>query len=187
MVSCLITEEVLQETISKLYNAFVDCPTADGKPYDDLESAMKSLEDFIAVTQKMAQAVGSVDESFLENIDLLVSAYHEFWRRPFPVGFESGQKVSSAIMERALRNMLKTFEGLTQDNCNANNPIEIDLIPIAEAERFNDWAEGLPAVSDMDSNGNTPIRVMHQPPPPSSYGMGSLIASFLLGWWIGSD
>ena len=191
MSNCLINDETLRQPIAKLYDAFVDCPSAVGESYDNLGVAMDNLNDFVVLTEKMAQAVGNVDESFLGNVDNLVGIYHDFWSRPFPAGFERGQILGSAIMEQSFRNMLKTFERLEKGDYSPNKPIDINLVPMAESARFEEWAVGLSAVPVpvpvADSYEDKQFTMRHRLSPPSSCSFGSLAVAFLLGWWLDYD
>jgi hypothetical protein len=59
-----------------------------------------------AADYAIPRGVGEVGKE----VDNLVGAYHDLWRRPFPTGLEKGQILTAAVFERLMRTLLDSFE-----------------------------------------------------------------------------
>jgi hypothetical protein len=87
-----------------------------------------------------------------------------------------GQPLFSAVLERPMRDLLRTLQSLTE--AESEDYLEEPLITLDAEEElncFNTWLDGLA------SHQRIGLR------PSQGCGLGALTASFLLGWWFGRD
>jgi hypothetical protein len=95
----------LPEEISRLFENMLDLT-------DALRGELQCFSRIILVADFLpADAdVGQAFEKVSAPVENLLELHHVLWRRPFPDGFEAGQYLLSAIMERPLRSMFELFE-----------------------------------------------------------------------------
>ncbi|MCF6178984.1 MAG: hypothetical protein L3J63_06305 [Geopsychrobacter sp.] len=129
---------------------------------------------FTCVTlQKSTEQLTAQD--LLLATDGMVAGYHALWQQPFPYGLEAGQQLFSAVLERPMRDLLNGLEALKSGSTPEMPLLVLDAE--AELECFNHWVDELPGYE----------RQGLRPETTHSCGLGSLAASFLLGWWFGRD
>lgn len=191
----------LKPVLAKLRDGFVKRPAPAGLPYTDIEQALsdnwerlsncpgamtasvnnmgKVVSQADATDYAISQVVGKVGKE----VDELISAYHDMWCRPFPDGLEKGQILISAVFERMLRTLLDSFEQIVMVVQEPREAVvrygtsTINLATVFQADEeiaeFNSW---------LNSIRSEQVRLS----VPSA-GLGTLAASFFLGWWIGRD
>lgn len=85
-----------------------------------------------------------------------------------------GQPLFSAVLERPMRDLLRTLKSLAADDGNMSLiKHQLNLDAEDEMRCFKSWLDSLPSYqkSGLETTQN--------------FGLGSLAASFLLGWWFG--
>lgn len=104
-------------------------PSPDGKPLDDISGLIEemnrvlkqNIEDLAKATDNLTaevlineyvpgetirQAVARIEEPLLN----MLTCYHDFWKRPFPVGLEEGQMLFTAILRKPVEEYLGQLE-----------------------------------------------------------------------------
>lgn len=171
-MTCIVQ---LDNVIGSLRNAFIDRPVPTGEPSDDLTRPLELLDRFGDVLRLIGPETAIDDEQLLDSLQTAIGIYHDLWRNPFPQGFEQGQILLGAVMEKPLRALLRHLEGAREREPTAEDfHDEVVLEANEEIERLNDWLDALPTGS------------LHRV-PAKPLGFESLAASFLLGWWIGVE
>jgi len=200
-LACLTVARELKLVISKLRDGFIKRQAPAGLPHADIHQALGGCWDRLsncpgalsvavnnlgnilsrenAADSSVSRAVGEVDKE----VDRLVSAYHDLWRRPFPSGLEKGQILTAAVFERLMRTLLDSFEQLVMAIDEPGEAIArygtttINLAIVLQVDEeiaeFNSWLDSL--------------RGKQSCPSVPSAGLGTFAASFFLGWWVGKE
>ena len=176
-VDFLLDADELAPVTKVLQDALTRRPNPEGEPHFDLQSAIDSCEEYFESIRELTDAAGKLSAyDLLQAATGMSSGYRCFWERPFPPGMEIGQPLFSAVLERPMRDLLRTLQSLTE--VESQDYLEEPLITLDAEEElncFNSWLDGLSAHQRIGLR------------PSQGCGLGSLAASFLLGWWFGRD
>jgi len=176
-VDFLLDADELVPVIKVLKEALITRPNPEGEPHFDLQTALDSCDEYFVSVRVLTEATGKLSvHDLLEAANGMSSGYRCFWERPFPQGLEMGQPLFSVVLERPMRDLLRTLRSLTEAESEGylGEPL-ITLDAEEELNCFNSWLDGLAAHKRIGLR------------PSQGYGLGSLAASFLLGWWFGRD
>lgn len=176
-VDFLLDADELAPVIKVLQDALTRRPNPEGEPHFDLQSAIDSCEEYFESIRELTDAAGKLSAyDLLQAATGMSSGYRCFWERPFPPGMEIGQPLFSAVLERPMRDLLRTLQSLTEVESQdyLGEPL-ITLDAEEELNCLNSWLDGLAAHQRIGLR------------PSQGCGLGSLAASFLLGWWFGRD
>ena len=157
-VNFLLDADELAPVIKALQDALTRRPNPEGEPHFDLQTALDSCDEYFESIRELTEVTGKLSaHDLLEAANGMSSGYRCFWERPFPQGLEMGQPLFSAVLERPMRDLLRTLQSLTEAESEdyLGEPL-ITLDAEEELNCFNTW-------------------------------LGALAASFLLGWWFGRD
>lgn len=165
----------LDEIIEILEKGLALRPEPAGRPFYDLETAMAAANDYFQKLRDVDNCRGRLSGSDLLDLATgMIEGYHRLWESPFPKGLEAGQILFSAILERPMRDLLRGLTALRAGEFTGHEP-PLLLDAQDEVLYFTDWADSLPS-----RQGRAVTR-------KQNFGYGSLAASFLLGWWFGSE
>jgi len=176
-VDFLLDADELTPVIMALQDALTRRPNPEGEPHFDLQTALDSCDEYFESVRELTETTGRLStHDLLQAASGMSSGYRCFWERPFPRGLEMGQPLFSAVLERPMRDLLRTLQSLieAESGDSLGEPL-ITLDAEEELNCFNSWLDGLAA----------PQRIGLR--PSQGCGLGSLAASFLLGWWFGRD
>jgi len=176
-VDFLLDADELTPVIRALQDALTRRPNPEGEPHFDLQTALDSCDEYFESVRELTETTGRLStHDLLQAASGMSSGYRCFWERPFPRGLEMGQPLFSAVLERPMRDLLRTLQSLieAESGDSLGEPL-ITLDAEEELNCFNSWLDGLAA----------PQRIGLR--PSQGCGLGSLAASFLLGWWFGRD
>ena len=104
-------------------------PSPEGKPLEDISGLIdemnrvlkQNIEGLVTATDNLTaevlakkyapretirQAVTRIEEPLLN----MIACYHDFWKRPFPVGLEEGQMLFTAILKKPVEEYLEQLE-----------------------------------------------------------------------------
>ncbi len=174
----LLDADELLPIIDILRDGLLQRPMPEGTPHRDLKAALKSAESFFKSTSKITKTRRNLSARDLQKTAQgMVEGYHCLWQRPFPYGLEAGQTLASAVLERPIRDMLRSLQRIVEQSERDNLPAEplIHLDAEEEMAHFNNWHARLPQYQRM------------KVAPQRKYDTVSLATAFLLGWWIGMD
>lgn len=176
-VDFLLDTDELAPVIGALQDALTRRPNPEDEPHFDLQTALDSCEEYFESVRELTETTGNLSaQELLEAANGMSSGYHSFWERPFPPGLEIGQPLFSAVLERPMRDLLRTLRSLAEaEREDTLGELLITLDAEEELNCFNSWLDGLEAHQRIGLR------------PSQGCGLGSLAASFLLGWWFGRD
>jgi len=176
-VDFLLDADELTPVIMALQDALTRRPNPEGEPHFDLQTALDSCDEYFESVRELTETTGRLStHDLLQAASGMSSGYRCFWERPFPRGLEMGQPLFSAVLERPMRDLLRTLQSLieAESGDSLGEPL-ITLDAEEELNCFNSWLDGLAAHQRIGLR------------PSQGCGLGSLAASFLLGWWFGRD
>lgn len=176
-VDFLLDADELAPVIKALQDALTRRPNPEGEPHFELQPALDSCDKYFESVRELTEATGKLSaHDLLEAANGMSSGYRCFWERPFPQGLEMGQPLFSAVLERPMRDLLRTLQSLTEAESEdyLGEPL-ITLDAEEELNCFNTWLDGLAPHQRIGLR------------PSQGCGLGALAASFLLGWWFGRD
>ncbi len=182
-VDFLLHADELSAVITVLQNALTRRPNPRGEPWFDLQTARASCDEFFESLWQLEEACGTLStDDLLQAAKGMSSGYHRFWRRPFPPGLEMGQPLFSSVLERPMRDLLRSLQSLMKDGSSdsLDNPL-LTLDAEEEMNCFVCWLDGLPA------HQRIAVQVPQNTQPSQKTGLVALAASFFLGWWLGQD
>lgn len=176
-VDFLLDADGLAPVIKVLQDALTKRPNPEGEPHFDLETALESCDEYSHSIRDLTETAGELSaHDLLRAANGMSSGYRCLWERPFPPGLETGQPLFSAVLERPMRDLLRTLQSLTaaESEDYLGEPL-ITLDAKEELNCFNTWLDGL------KSHRRLGLR------PSQGCRFGALATSFLLGWWFGQD
>ncbi len=177
-VDFFLDADELTPVIGAIQDALTRRPNPEGEPHFDLQSALDSCDEYFESVRELTEATGKLSvHNLLETANGMSSGYRCFWERPFPQGLEMGQPLFSAVLERPMRDLLRTLQSLVGSE--SEDSLGATLVTLDAEEEltcFSTWLDGL-----------APHQRIGLHPSPGCCGLGALAASFLLGWWFGRD
>lgn len=198
----LIVEE-LRPTINHLQAALLNRPVPGGDSLYDVTTTIRDTLGRLSLqTQKITHSMNKLGEVFAEDeptmeiirpavhdlskpCKALVDIYNDHWSNSYAEGYETGQVLLSAVLEKILRTIYKSLQQIaeTVDNPAAvverTGTVTINLQIVLEADRelelFNQWMKNTLQASSYDA---TQCKRSTLTP---------LLGAFGLGWLLGRD
>ncbi len=135
-----VLAEELWPLASMLREVLQYFPSPEGRPLEDISGLIEKMNHVLkqnigdlakasdnltaevlakeyATREAIRQAVSRIEEPLLN----MVTCYHSFWKRPFPVGLEDGQMLFTAILRKPVEEYLEQLEMIL---FTINNPDE---------------------------------------------------------------
>lgn len=198
----LIVEE-LRPIINLLQEALLNRPIpGEDSLYDVTTTIHDTLGRLSSQTQKITHTMNRLGEVFAEDdptIDIirlavhdlskpcktLIEIYNDHWSKSYAAGYETGQVLLSAVLEKILRTVYKSLQQIA----------ETVNTPAAVVERTGTVTINLQIVLEVDSELELLNQWIQNTFHASSYGatqckrstLTPLLGAFGLGWLLGRD
>lgn len=181
----LILDDLLP-VIQILENALKHRPTPQGLPHFDLESAISSASAYSYALQALTGKEHLRSQDLIELALGLKQGYHDLWERPFPIGFEEGQRLFSAMLERPMTQMIQEFKKMTSITSEAehNYTPKITFEAEYETKMFLLWLDKM-KYKYLSDNLYDDVEIYQERSQYNASPFGLGVAAFLFGFWLG--